>query len=234
MLKNIRPWQVLFAVPEEKRQVQAFIPGRVSGVSTLELNVMLALLKLTEPARAFEFGTYFGDTTSQVALNLPASSHLWTLDLDKDSLPQVSFRLDPQSTPQENFEKFEPIRDWDVAHRVIGQARCFEQTPLASRITQLFGDSMAYDYSKLPGDFEFIFIDANHDYDYVRSDSLNALKMAKPGHSCLVWHDFGRPNDHPGVQRCLEEMAEDRDIYHVEETSLAVCLDGISILWPSS
>ena len=52
---------------------------------------------------------------------------------------------------------------------------------LGRRWTQLYGDSLTFDFSPLYDSIDFIFVDANHLYDYVRSDSLQALKMLRNG-----------------------------------------------------
>lgn len=231
MLKAIRPWQILHAVPEERRSIKTLVPGPRSGMLTLEYNVLLALEKLVMPRKILEFGTAFGETTYLLALNAPESARVWTMDLDEEGLKRSKFYMGPAKQEYKQFEDYDPRRDWDVAHRVFGKKRYFNDTPQAYVITQILGDSTTYNYSQLPQDFDFIFIDANHDYDYVKSDTLNSMKIAKKGYCCIVWHDYNR-TDCPGVQKYLDELAKEKDIYHVEETRIALYLEGISILWP--
>lgn len=215
MLKHIRPHQVLFAVPEERRHIKSLIPGPNSGgLLSLELSALLALEKLIQPKRIFEFGTYFGETAYLLALNAPESAHVWTIDLSPESLRRV---------------RFNPM-DSDLAHSVIGQTRYFARTSQLSRITQVFGDSMSFDYGQLPADFEFIFIDANHEYSYVRSDTLNAMKMVNHGWCCVIWHDYDKPEEYPGVKKYIDELAAEKELLYIEETSLVVYLEGLSVL----
>lgn len=67
----------------------------------------------------------------------------------------------------------------------------FENCKAASKITCLFGDSATFNFSSFYEKVDFFFIDGAHSYEYVRSDTLNALKCCHQG-SVIAWHDFGR------------------------------------------
>lgn len=69
----------------------------------------------------------------------------------------------------------EPVH---VKHE-IGEA--FKGMPESDKIKQLYGDSRAFDFSPWYDLCDFVWVDACHDYDYVVSDTQNALKLCRPG-----------------------------------------------------
>ncbi len=56
-----------------------------------------------------------------------------------------------------------------------------------SNITQIFCDSQNYDFTQLPK-MDLIFIDGDHEYESVVSDSDNAFKVLADN-GIIVWHD---------------------------------------------
>ena len=91
---------------------------------------------------------------------------------------------------------------------------------------QLYGDSLTFDFSPLYNSMDFIFIDANHSYEHVRSDSLQALRMLRNKTGVVVWHDY-TSWDWEGNTRALNELyarnPDFRCLRHIEGTTL-VCL----------
>ena len=80
--------------------------------------------------------------------------------------------------------------------------------PEAKKIKQLWGDSMHSDWKEFGAPFDLILIDGSHDYPYVKSDSLNALKHIRPG-GTILWHDYGSI---PDVSKAVDELAQDYPI----------------------
>lgn len=97
----------------------------------------------------------------------------------------------------------------------------FHGVPFAHRITQLVGDSSVFDFSPFFTSMDFIFIDANHHYEYARRDSYTALRLARAG-GTVVWHDYIA--QWPGVMRTLNELfvsaPELAGMKHIAGTSL--------------
>jgi hypothetical protein len=58
-------------------------------------------------------------------------------------------------------------------------------------MTQLYGDSLTFDYTSFYNKLDFIFIDAIHSYVHVISDSMNAMNMLRDDKGIIVWHDYG-------------------------------------------
>ena len=66
----------------------------------------------------------------------------------------------------------------EVKHK-IGEA--FHGTPESEHITQLHGNSQTFNFSPWYNKCDFVWVDACHDYEYVVSDSQNALKLCRTG-----------------------------------------------------
>jgi predicted O-methyltransferase YrrM len=147
-------------------------PGCVRFV---ELLFLALLVRHVRPHRVFEFGTLQGRTTLNLALNLPDSSHIFTLNLRVED--------------QERFDGWHKQDELLVKenHGKIGQL--FRETEVEHKITQLWGDSLTLDVTPYRGTVDFIFIDGNRQYEYVMSDSENGRQMLRPG-GLLVWHDY--------------------------------------------
>jgi hypothetical protein len=56
----------------------------------------------------------------------------------------------------------------------------YSGTAAESKITQLYGDSKAFDETSYHGKCDLIFIDGSHAYSYIESDTQKALKMIAP------------------------------------------------------
>jgi predicted O-methyltransferase YrrM len=179
------------------------IPG---GTSDSEAWILAALAKRSRAM--FEFGTCTGKTTYLWARNSAPGAEIVTLTL-------APAQVDSYSTEQGDDAR-------DVRHALKESA--FERfyysgTPAESRITQLYGDSKAFDDSPYAGHFDLIFIDGSHAYSYVISDSEKALRMCAPG-GLVLWHDYAGRRHSAGVYRALNELARRIPLTHVAGTTL--------------
>src|SRR6185369_9411650 len=77
----------------------------------------------------------------------------------------------------------------------------FHGTTASMSIWQVYGDSTKTSWMALGGPFDLIFIDACHEYDYVKRDSASALEAVRPG-GLILWHDYGVVE---GVSRAVDE-----------------------------
>jgi len=103
------------------------------------------------------------------------------------------------------------------------------QELLGRRWIQLYGDSLAYDFSPLYGTLEFVFVDANHSYKHVWSDSQHALKMLRNGQGVIVWHDY-TSWDWEGNTCALNDLYTQesafRGLRHIAETTLVYLIQS--------
>lgn len=177
------------------------------NVRVSELAVLAKASAATASGREIvEIGTFDGRTTLNLAINGPADSPVFTLDLPPD-LP-TQFQLDrgerhfvDKPAPGERFRNC--ATPW---------------VPSASRIVQLLGDSATFDWSPHHGKAGLVFVDGSHAYDYARKDSETAFGLVAPG-GMVLWHDYGVWQE---VTRALEELeAKHRlGLRHIRGTSL--------------
>jgi len=66
-----------------------------------------------------------------------------------------------------------------------------------------------------------VFVDGDHGYNYVRSDTENAFSMLS-SKGVILWHDYG--SKWKDVTLFLRELAKERGkkIYHLQGTNLAI------------
>lgn len=184
------------------------------NVTDRELVVLSGLVRRVGAKSIFEFGTFDGRTTRNLAANAPAGGSVWTIDLPQASMTDLTVPI------HSHEQKY-------VVKQRSGER--YRDTPEEGRIVQLYGDSGTYDFSKLYGQFDLVFVDASHAYKYVINDSLIALKLVRPEGGTIVWHDYGRWD---GVTRALNDLQSRHpgflDAARVKGTTLAVLRIGRS------
>ena len=139
---------------------------------------ILSVLAYAAPkGDAFEFGTYLGRTTRLLALARPDST---------------VFTIDCHNAKELCVERGQPgdIPFCGIPRESIGRA--FGGTSEATRIIQLWGDSLNYPLQDLYGAMGIVFVDGGHDYATVLSDLQRAYNMlADQEAGIVVAHDYG-------------------------------------------
>jgi predicted O-methyltransferase YrrM len=191
--------------------------GQWGNVSVEEIAKMALIAKWLRPRAILEFGTYNGMTTLQLAINSPANCTVHTVDLPPDAAEVGDLAIG-------EIDQFLAAKlgafSFEVGHY-------FHGAPQESRIHQIWGDSTRLDYSAYAGAVDMVFVDAGHTYEYVKSDTNNALQMVRPG-GVVLWHDYLQVL-HPGVTRVLAELCADGYVLsHLRGTHLAVYRDPFS------
>jgi predicted O-methyltransferase YrrM len=160
-------------------------PEGIDGnVSLLELVVIARLVRERAPMELFEIGTFDGRTTLALAVNAPEGAKVVTLDLPAGSETELSL------APKER----QYVEKTTSGARLRGHAA-------AAKVTQVYGDSAAFDFS--PYSAQFVFVDASHAYEYVLSDSQRAIELLGEKGGVILWHDYGAWE---GVTRALNEL----------------------------
>lgn len=202
----VRPISFISASRDHEVKLQC-LSSDIQGVTVSELLLIGWLASYYAPMNIFEFGTADGRTTLNLALNSPDACRIYTIDLpDQD-------RLDFHHTEKASVgEERYPI----PYKESVGA--CFVDHPVSSKITQILGDTASFDFSPFAKSMDLIFIDANHDYEYVRSDTQNALRM-RSDRGIVVWHDY---QAWEGVRTCVDELYEEGlDVFCVKAMNLA-------------
>ena len=202
-----------------RRELSEILPGIESVEVTLpaafnrtlgitldieECAALVAITKFRDARKILEIGTFDGTTALNLAANTSSDAQIVTMDLPPDWSGSLSL-----PTPKE----FQNVTDRK------GVGRRFVNTPYEGKVRQVFGDSAKLDWSELPGPFDLVFIDACHHYNYVLSDTRNAMKCVRPDGGLLIWHDYGYVK---GVSDVVDETSEKIKVQAIAGTRLAV------------
>lgn len=187
--------------------VQVLEPDGVSGnITAAEIIAITQLIRYYKPRRLFEIGTFNGRTTLNMAANCAEDAEIYTIDLPKDMIDDTKF---PIASGERGF----------VDKKTSGSR--FSDTEWEKQITQLYGDSAAFDFSLYFNAMDFVFLDGSHQYKYVLNDSKMALKLIGSNNGIILWHDYGVWK---GVTKALEELythnSEFKNIKRIKGTSL--------------
>lgn len=180
------------------------------NVTLLELLILATLVRHAHPRALFEFGTFDGRTTLNLAANAPNDAVVHTLDLPLELVDDA---------------RANPFGDTKFAGKAKTGAK-FLATPFATRIHQLLGDSATFDYASYAGAIDFVFIDGAHSPLYVASDTKNARTMARDTNTIFAWHDYRSSCE--GVTTVLNRLYKEGGMWkrlrHIHGTDLAVLL----------
>lgn len=168
--------------------------------------LLAALARGLDARTFFEIGTNRGRTTWTVARNNPLLT-AYTLDVPlSEQSADAALSMD---TDDHRFFR---------STRTSGDG--YRGTAEEARITQLWGDSARFDFSPYAGSIDLVYVDGAHTYEYVLSDTVNALHVLSPT-GTIVWDDY---TSSPGVFKHVTELARtlDRPVYHVLGTRMAI------------
>lgn len=170
-------------------------PGIGASISLVEGAALSALIHKINAKRIFEFGTYKGVSTTQLALNLPQDGMVFSLDLPEDH-PAYSLAIPKVAEQQITAEKGKGV----LIPRDLGV-----------KVTFLRADSAKFDTTPYRGSMDLIFVDGAHSYEYVKNDTVKGLEMLRPG-GIIAWHDC--TPSHPDVVRYLRTLPHMPTIVH--------------------
>lgn len=181
----------IFSAPETACVIIVeHLPVGDKGLPLHELASLALLTKVVKPHTIFEIGTYSGRTALNFAQNCPEKCRVYTLDLPKNTAYPPCMGVD------------------------------YKGKEIESKIEELFHDGSVFDYSPYFGKIDVVFVNGLHDYESVRSDTVNALKMVKL-HGYVVWHDFANYGETNGVTRVIFEMLPSDQVIQIATTQLA-------------
>ena len=175
-----------------------------------EIMVISALVRQFQPRRIFEIGTFMGKTTYHLAANSPEDARLFTLDL-----PEPEFSQSIADIPYDR----ELLREGK--RQEVGYY--YKRSPFRDKVTQLSANSAMFDETPYADSMDMVFVDADHSYKSVVSDTKKAFRMIAKGVSgkAIVWHDL-RP--HSAVERAILELCDRKKTFHIKDTALGIYL----------
>ena len=180
--------------------------GKLETVAFLDGGSLITDLLLIKNAcktfvtcKYFEIGTWRGESIINL---VDVAEDLNTLDLDIN-----------------DFEKYHFSEDYAKAHSYFIKEN--------SKIKQHLGDSTKFDFAKLNKKFDVIFIDGNHHFDFVVSDTKNIFTHLVHENSIVIWHDYAYSPERIRFEilnAILKGTPEElhQNIYHVENTMCAI------------
>jgi predicted O-methyltransferase YrrM len=181
------------------KQVVAPYCAMEGGSTPIDLALLKGLASSKKDCDYFEIGTWRGESAANVAA---VSRTCTTLNLPDSTLLEMGFD-----------------KRYVALHRFFSKG--------LSNVTHLFGNSLKYDFSSLEKKFDLIFIDGDHHFESVKSDTMNAFKLMKDENSVIVWHDYGHDpsNIRWDVLRGIMEGTPEhlrKNLYRVSNTLCAV------------
>jgi len=165
-----------------------------------DTRVLYKTVAVKKPEYILEIGTNYGHTTYGFKINSP-ESRIFTIDINKEMGIEV---------PQ--YQEVETLQREEVG--VIFKGRNTD-------IVQIFGDSREIStYKELP-DFDFVYIDGNHSFDAVISDTENVFGKTRQN-AFIFWHDY-KDDSLVETKIALREIVRryNIQILHIENTLLA-------------
>lgn len=171
-----------------------------------EILTLAGICQQVKPMRVFEFGTYTGVSTLVMAMNSPEDAKIFTLDLDPAARENHQ-----HGSGTGGFPEF-----------VVGQQ--FQNTPVANKINQLFGDSRTFDFTPFLNSMDLVLVDADHTYKFVKQDTSTAFQLLN-SRGMILWDDYRWKEDAPecaGVTRCVNEIAVEKPCFQILGTRFAI------------
>ena len=182
------------------------LPGEGIYAPIDEAGYLALITAHLQPRRIFEIGTFRGRTTLNFAMNSPADCRIYTLDLPPAARPAAQ-----QATNQ---------ADAQIIQKSLTGID-YQGKPECSKITQLLGSSLDFDFTPYAGQMDLVFVDGAHHYEAVLSDTRNALRMLSPG-GVVIWHDFANYGDYNGVTRAILELIPGDEVIQIANSQFAI------------
>lgn len=197
----------------------------IGSITLLEGAILVSLLRLLEPRRAFEFGTFLGYSTSLMLRNTGASCEVHSIDLGSDVAEYEAARGYTDAELHADDKKNDDYLRYTQGTKGAYYLGDLEPSD-RERLKLLRGDSRELDVAAhgYAGAFDFVFIDGGHDTETIASDTTKALEMIGAD-GVIAWHDYNSTIHHD-VTDFVGRLAKDRVVLHVQSTMLALLLIG--------
>jgi hypothetical protein len=147
-------------------------------------------------------GSYDGLTTAVFILNAAPDARVYSLDLPPEGAGgEVRLASDKDLVN---------ARHLGAVPRALG----------VGNYSQLLCDTMTFDPTPYSDSIDLGLVDAAHDAEHVRNDTIKMAKMMKQD-GLVFWHDYGGKGALRPLAAYLESVARHCPIFRIPETSLA-------------
>ncbi len=115
--------------------------------------------------------------------------------------------------------------------RIIDENGIF--TTNNSKVTYIYSDSKFYNFNELNKKFDLIFVDGEHGFKAVESDTRNVFALRKDVNSNIVLHDYGYDTEDVRFEVLAAILnglpqKEHNKLYHISNTMCAVYIENYS------
>lgn len=164
-----------------------------------DIALLKSLSKRFENCKYFEIGTWRGESVINVAGNC---EECYTLNLSKSEM-----------LTQGLSKKYADL------HGFFSKGQ--------KNIKHLTGNSLTFDFKGINKKFDLIFIDGNHHYKYIKSDTEKIFEHLIHDNSIIVWHDYSYTPENPRPEvlaAILDGTPSEyrKYLYHVSNTICAI------------
>ena len=173
--------------------------NELSGhANKVDMLFVCAIARHLKARRIFEFGTYQGRTS-------------YHLTYASDGAQVTTLNLPPAADP-----RYAPY---------LGSY--FRGTEREAFITQVLADSRQFDTEPHRHQFDLVFVDGDHSYDFVKNDTEKAFELLKPG-GAILWHDYAPKSE--GLVEFFRDFTQERPLFRIKRTCVLLHLDGVDPL----
>lgn len=185
-------------IPDFNEQLHSFT---FLGGGSMPTDIMLlqALARQIKDGLYFEIGTWRGESVCHVA---PHVKEAFTLNLSSEEILELGM--------PKGYADLHGFFSKDIAN-----------------VTHLYGNSLNYNFKALGRKFDLIFIDGNHKYDFVKSDTQNVFEHLVKEDTIVVWHDYAFDPENVraevllGILDGIPSKFKD-NLYHVSNSMCAI------------
>jgi predicted O-methyltransferase YrrM len=135
----------------------------LQGSLVLDYVFLQGLAKKFEVETYLEIGSFMGESIAAVA---EISDNCYSVSLPDETLRNAFKKL----YKKDNFSRYFSRKNKKIVHHEA--------------------DSKIFDFHSIPGPFQLVFIDGDHTYDGVVSDTKKIFEIINPDDTIVVWHDF--------------------------------------------
>lgn len=166
--------------------------------TVIDLAILKELAKRMNQCNYFEIGSLRGESLFNVS---EVAKHCTSLTLSQQQM-----------------------KDFNFKPSLLKSANIFSSD--IKNLTLIEDNSLTYDFSKL-GKFDLIFIDGDHTYNGVKSDTQNVFKHLIHENSIIVWHDYTYYPEtvrHEVLCGILDGIpaSHHKNLYHVSNSMCAI------------
>lgn len=169
------------------------------GSTPLDIALLNALVKSKSDCEYLEIGTWRGESVANVARYAKSCT---TINLPDQEMLSMG-----------------------LSERYVDLHRFFSKD--LKNVNHIQANSLLFDFNSMNKKFDVIFIDGDHHYDSVKSDTENVFGLLRDENSVIVWHDYGNTPSNirwdvlNGILSGLPE-SERKNVYRVSNTLCAI------------